>query len=52
MLYLGSHEGGKDASVQRLMQSQQQIGCHRNLGHINRAHCDPLGSVHAKCHWQ
>lgn len=50
--YLRSNECGQDASIQGLVQAKQQVGCHRDLRHINGAHSDPFGHIHSKCHWQ
>ena len=34
------------------MKAEEQVRGYRKLGDVDGAHSDPLGSVHAKGHWQ
>ena len=50
--HLRQDEGCKDAAIEGLMKAQEQVGGDRKLGDVDGAHSNPLGSVHAKGHWQ
>ena len=50
--HLRQDEGCKDAAIEGLMKAEEQVGGDRKLGDVDGAHSNPLGSVHAKGHWQ
>ncbi len=50
--HLREDERCEDGAIERLVEAEEEVGCHGRLSHVDGAHRDPLGCLHSKGNWQ